>query len=139
MKLVSPYREVEHTADWALEVWAPTLEGLYLDAARGMFHLAGFEPAAETEPGPPQPLALEAGDREALLVAWLQELLYLSEAEDTVYADLKITALTPTRMEAVARGWPAAPGGKTIKAVTYHNLHIREGPGQYTVTIVFDV
>jgi SHS2 domain-containing protein len=139
MKTVSPFREVEHTADWALEVWAPTLEGLYLDAARGMFHLAALEPAPGAGPGPPRPLLLEAGDPEALLVAWLQELLYLSEAEGQVYDDLQITALTPARLEAVARGRPAAPGAKTIKAVTYHNLRIRQGPDQFTVTIVFDV
>jgi SHS2 domain-containing protein len=84
-------------------------------------------------------MVLEAGDHEALLVAWLQELLYLSEAEDRVYDDLTIMALTPARLEAVARGRPAAPGSKTIKAVTYHNLRIQAGAGQYTVTIVFDV
>jgi SHS2 domain-containing protein len=139
MGMVSPYREVEHTADWALEVWAPTLEDLFLDAARGMFHLADLEAAAGAEPSPPRRLVLEAGDREALLVAWLQELLYLSEAEDQVYADLTITTLTPTRLAAVALGRRAAPGGKAIKAVTYHNLMIREAHGQYRVTLVFDV
>jgi len=42
---VSPYVEVEHTADWALRVWAPTLEELFVDAARGMYELAGAKPS----------------------------------------------------------------------------------------------
>jgi SHS2 domain-containing protein len=136
---VSPFQEIDHTADWALEVWAPTLEGLFVDAARGMYHLAGAEPAAATAPGEPRLLELAADDAEALLVAWLQELLYLSETEGLVFDDLTLLALTPTHLRAEARGRPTAQPGKAIKAVTFHNLSIRREDGRYRVVIVFDV
>ena len=37
----SGFREREHTADWELEVWAPDLPGLLVQAARGMYWLMG--------------------------------------------------------------------------------------------------
>ena len=36
------YREIEHTADWELKVWAPDLRGLLEQAARGMYALSGI-------------------------------------------------------------------------------------------------
>ena len=36
MDLSAGYREIEHTADWELEVWAPDLAALLEQAARGM-------------------------------------------------------------------------------------------------------
>ncbi len=37
----SGFREKDHTADWELEVWAPDLPGLLVEAARGMYWLMG--------------------------------------------------------------------------------------------------
>jgi SHS2 domain-containing protein len=39
------FEEKAHTADWALHVWADVLEGLFAEAARGMYALAGALPA----------------------------------------------------------------------------------------------
>ena len=41
------FEEITHTADWALRVWADDLEGLFAEAARGMYALSGslFTPA----------------------------------------------------------------------------------------------
>jgi SHS2 domain-containing protein len=39
------FEEKAHTADWALRVWADDLEGLFAEAARGMYALAGALPA----------------------------------------------------------------------------------------------
>jgi RNA-splicing ligase RtcB len=45
---MSPYRELEHTADWALQVWSPTLEGLFTEAAKGMYTLSGARPYGQS-------------------------------------------------------------------------------------------
>jgi len=37
----SGFREREHTADWELQVWAPSFSGLLEQAARGMYALSG--------------------------------------------------------------------------------------------------
>ncbi|MGH2521381.1 MAG: archease [Anaerolineales bacterium] len=133
---MSPYREVDHTADWALEVWAPTLEVLFVDAAHGMYALAG------TAPGPnrlTRRVEVSGDDYESLLVAWLQELLYATESEGLVFSDFHIDTLTPTHLRVEASGGPGERLEKVIKAVTYHNLRIQQTANGYTATLVFDV
>jgi SHS2 domain-containing protein len=140
---VTPFLEIEHTADWALQVWAATLPELFVDAARGMFHLAvpaGAPPSTEPRPaGLPRTIAISAGDAESLLVTWLQELLYLSETEGVIFHDFSIERLTPTHLTAIVWAWPSSRPDKVIKAVTYHNLAIRRVDGGYSVALVFDV
>ena len=62
----SGYREVEHTADWALQVWAPTLEELFILAAQGMNHLA--EVSLDGEVREEIRFEVDGHDHETLLV-----------------------------------------------------------------------
>ncbi len=134
-----PYREVDHTADWALHVWAPTLAELFVDAARGMYALTG---ALVVNPGAAARRTVEVRadhDDEALLVSWLQELLYLTESESLIFDDFHIETLTPDHLRATVVGTPGSRPEKVIKAVTYHALSLRPTEAGYAVTIVFDV
>ena len=47
--------------------------------------------------------------------------------------------VSPERVEATVHGGRARALQKHIKAVTYHNLEVRETAGGLEVTIVFDV
>jgi SHS2 domain-containing protein len=134
---MSPFREIDHTADWALEVWAPTMEGLLVEAARGMYALAGGVPSNAERTR--RQISLTAGDAESLLVAWLQELLYFTESEGLAFDEFHFAHLSAQRLEAEVVGAPAQHLEKVIKAVTYHNLAIRASEAGYRVTIVFDV
>ena len=138
---MSPYREVAHTADWSLEVWAETREGLFVDAARGMMALARSGADGSGGAGAPRRLRVElaGGDYESLLVSWLQELLYQAEADGWLFDDFGIESLAPERLVGWASGRPGQQPDKTIKAVTYHNLEIRQTEQGYTATLVFDV
>ena len=141
---MSPYLEIEHTADWALRVWAPTLAELFVDAARGMYALLGVSPDAQVDPAARvddvhRRLELSGSDSEMLLVAWLQELLYYDESEGLVFGRFEIEALTSTRLVATLIGRLAAQPARVIKAVTYHNLAIRPTADGLEATLVFDV
>ena len=134
---MSPYTEIEHTADWALRVWAPTREALFAEAAQGMYALAGARAAPVA--GQRYAVELQAEDYESLLVAWLQEWLYYTEMQNLVFGDFQLERLTLTDLRGAAMGQPAAQLDKLIKAVTYHNLKIEAKDDGYEVTIVFDV
>ena len=134
---MSPFREIDHTADWALEVWAPTLAALFTEAARGMYALAGAVPRAG--PRERRSVTLTAGDAESLLVAWLQELLYFTESEGLAFDEFHLVRLSAEQLEAEVVGAPAQHLDKVIKAVTYHNLAIRVTEAGHSATIVFDV
>jgi SHS2 domain-containing protein len=131
------YREIEHTADWELEVWAPNLSTLLEQAARGMYTLAG----THLQPGPRKikQLSLNSLDAESLLVDFLDELLWLGEDEGLAFEQFKISIQNNSSLDAVLVGALIAQQTKEIKAVTYHNLRIIKSLRGLEVRIVFDV
>lgn len=131
------YREIEHTADWELEVWAPNFSTLLEQAARGMYTLAG----THLQPGPRliKQLSLKSLDAESLLVDFLDELLWLGEDEGLAFEQFKISIQNNSSLDAVLVGALIAQQTKEIKAVTYHNLRIIKSLRGLEVRIVFDV
>lgn len=128
--------EIEHTADWALKVWAPDLSELFMQAAKGMYWL--IETTLQTEPRQERAIALEGDDTETLLVGFLSELLYYGESEGLAFDAFDVSILGSS-LAARVQGAPIAEQKKEIKAVTYHNLAIEQTPHGVQTTIVFDV
>lgn len=134
------YRELEHIADWELEVWAPDLSRLFEQAAQGMSFLAGVH--LGDGPAVRRDLDLDANSAEDLLVLFLSELLWWGESEQAGFDrfDLRVERDGETcRLRGQAEGRPIQDQAKEIKAVTYHRLTIEETPQGYAVRIVFDV
>jgi SHS2 domain-containing protein len=132
----SGFREIAHTADWELEVWAPNLSALLEQAARGMYTLS----RVHLQDGPRQTytLDLQASDAESLLVSFLSELLYLGEHEALAVDQYNLT-LDGCSLHAELSTAPLESIEKEIKAVTFHNLNIQSGQRGLEVRIVFDV
>jgi len=130
------HRELEHTADWALEVWAPDLASLLAEAARGMYRLMGVVLADGARQW--RRIELAAADRESLLVDFLAELLYLAESEGLAFDVLELEA-AEGRLRAKLEGAPMRSHTKGIKAVTYHHLEVRDTARGVETRIVFDV
>ena len=135
------FQEVEHTADWALDIWASTLEQLFEQAARGMLVLAGVELAPQAREA--CQLDLLAIDLESLLVNFLNELLYWGESEslafDVFHLSIQSLHLEGLHLTGQVEGAPITAQTKEIKAVTFHNLVIHHDAGVFRVRIVFDV
>ncbi len=74
-----------------------------------------------------------------MLVNWLNEILYLQETQREIYQEFKIASLTDTELEATLQGAPSAPTIKFIKAVTFHDLQVRQTEAGWEATIVVDV
>ncbi len=131
------FRELEHTADWALEVWAEELPGLFQDAAAGMVALQGLC-FAESAPEKRQ-YNFEGVDYESLLVSFLGELLYIQESDRLGCRAVNILELTPQRMLVEVSLVKIQNLEKAVKAVTYHDLIIVFAAGQWSARIVMDV
>jgi SHS2 domain-containing protein len=136
-----PFEEISHTADWALRVWAADLDQLFEESARGMNDLSGTR--LEESPQVQRDLSLSAADAESLLVAFLSELVYIGEQEHLGFDQIEVkTKRADTKscsLRAVLHGARLFSQDKGIKAVTYHNLQIRQTGRGYEVEIVFDV
>ena len=133
---IKRFEEVEHTADAALRVYGRDLGELFVNAAYGMFSL--MSDWEDTPPSTEQEISLQAIDDETLLVDWLSELLYFHEMEDVVYTAFEILNISPTSLQAIARGTERWNHLAAIKAVTFNDLHIEKTSQGYTATVVFD-
>ena len=130
------WQELDHTADLALRVWGADLADVFGTAARGMFALlTDVDGVVVTRS---VSVALDSLDAEALLVDWLNELLYLSEAEGLAFTSFVFAVLSPTHLEARVEGGPMQEYWNYIKAATFHNLEIRPTGEGYVTELVFD-
>ncbi len=136
----SGYRTIDHTADKAIEVWAPELGRLILEAARGLIALL-VEPDRLTPQRRIQ-IAVTPREPELLLHDALSEVLYLTEDEGLMPLDVELLEsdaggvtleVGVVDMDAAA---PHALG--LLKAVTYHNLDIERTPTGLRTQVVFD-
>jgi SHS2 domain-containing protein len=85
---------------------------------------------------------LQEGDIEALLVSWLQELLYLLDTEDLVFGRFQVK-LHNFSLEATAWGDVFDPNIHTmnteVKAVTYHQLEVAKSDQGWQAQVIFDI
>lgn len=84
-------------------------------------------------------LELRDLDYESLLIAWLNELLFLHERENLGFDEWDITDLGPQHLLATLRGAALQAGEKDVKAATYHNLSIVATAEGLEATVVLDV
>ena len=131
------FSEVEHTADWSIRVGGATLPELFINAAIGMYSL--MADIASSAPKIEREIEVTSVDAEALLVKWLNELLYHTEMDGVIFCDFYVEAFEPTHLRAIATAGRGLKLKKQIKAATFHNLQIIPTGNGYEATVVFDV
>jgi SHS2 domain-containing protein len=127
----------EHTGELEIRLVAPSLVELFAEAGRALAEVMVGAPPTAT--GAARSVSLRASDREALLVAWLDELLFLAERDKMVYGDLRIERLTDRELAATVRGAPVTNLRLQVKAATFHGLRIVEAGDGFTATVILDV
>jgi SHS2 domain-containing protein len=147
----SDYRQIEHTADLALELWAPTQEELLRVAARAIVDVltGASEPGSAGMPAdlPATPatsasrrIAIDAVDPEDRLVQWLNEVIVAAVTDGFLIADADIE-LDESRLSAEARGQGSA-GHRIVtelKSATYHDLALERTDLGWRARVVIDV
>jgi SHS2 domain-containing protein len=128
---------VDDPGDVKLHAWGADLERLFASAAQGMMTFLFGNSIANLRPDRTEAIEIEAKDREALLVDWLSELLYRATSEYRAYIGFRLHELTETKLKACIEG-AAAEAVEDIKAVTHHELSVRERDAGWEATIVFD-
>jgi SHS2 domain-containing protein len=130
------FREIEHTADWEIEAWAPNMTQLIEQTARGMY---GFiNPVLADNIRVLRFIKVISTDYEGVIIKFLNELLFLLEQEGLAFDEYKI-ALDGFSMIAEVKGAKVFQNYKQIKAVTWHKIAVLQKEGSLTIRIVFDV
>jgi SHS2 domain-containing protein len=130
------YRWVEHTGELELQIEAPTERAVFADALAAFAELVddgGGISSARRE------IVLEGDSRDVMLADWLNELVYLSDAEQFVPDDLAELELESGGLRAAVRGHHGLPT-PLVKAASLHGLEYGRAPdGRWQARVVLDV
>jgi SHS2 domain-containing protein len=131
------HRFLEHTGEVRLQVGAESLAGLLAEAGRalGLLLLGSREVGA---PAAVRTIEVRSLDRGALLVDWLNEILFLAETELWVPVTIEVDA-GEDWLRASARGVPVTEAPSLVKAATHHGLRVRGDADAFEAEVVLDV
>ena len=138
------YRFIDHTADVAADLDGASAGDLFASAAQALTDT--MTPLEGVCPSVTQPVTLEAGTLDDLLVDWLNELLYRFEVLNMLVSRAAVTLQQRDgrwHLAATVSGEAFDPARHPmrvlVKSATYHGLHVREQQGTWTATVVFDI
>lgn len=134
---MTSFEEIEHTADRAFRVRGRDMAGLLENAARAMQAVDG--PRSARQPTATEEIEVGGVDRESLLVNWLNEILYLEQTHRLICVRFHITDLDDHHLRARIETRKCDPSQTHIKAVTFHNLRIREVSEDLEAEVILDV
>jgi SHS2 domain-containing protein len=126
---------VEHTGEIELTVEACSAEQVLAEATVAVAQLLGR--GGEGVPVVHE-LVVDATDRPALLVAWLEELVFLAETEAFVPERIVGIEMTDHHTRGSVEGRQGRPS-HLVKAVTYHDLVFKQSDGGWRAQVVLDV
>lgn len=129
---------LEHTSETRLLVRAGSFAELLAEAARALAELEGRGVA----PGPAgegEAIEVHASDGAALLVEWLNELVFRAERGAGVPCDIEVLEAGETALRARVRfaRLPEAPA--LVKAATLHGLRLEPKDGMLEAEVTLDV
>ena len=130
-----PYRFVEHVGEVELELEAATEAGVFEAALAAFAELSGDGGQGEAAV---HEIDLEAADRPLLLADWLNELVFLAEAERFVPERVERLELDETHLRATVAGRHGSPS-PLVKAVTLNRLAFTHEGGRWHGRVVVDV
>ncbi|MFB6216053.1 MAG: archease [Candidatus Aenigmatarchaeota archaeon] len=136
--------EEEATADIAYEAYGESLEEMYQNAAVALFSV--MTDLDRVEKQQTDVFTVQAEDKEALLLDFLNELLYKWDVENVLFSDFACEVKTEKSgykivTECEGEGFdPDKHEMKVeIKAVTYFDMEVEEEGGVWTARVTLDI
>ncbi len=134
------FEVIDHTADAGIIAYGSDLKEAFANSAYGMFSLIADLDRVKEKVN--RKVDVQSSDQEALLVDWLNELLYLFDVKHIIFKRFDITALSQNRLRARVYGEKVDTARhqlKTaVKAATYHMLKIEKNKG-VKVRFILDI
>jgi SHS2 domain-containing protein len=133
----------KHTADAKFKAYGKNLEQAFKNAALAMFSLMINEKEINAEIK--KDIRISAVDKKNLLYKWLEELLFLLDTEGFLLKEVNLLNIKgKDKFELTAR----VTGDKVkekykikgeVKAVTYHEMEVKEEKNKTVVQVVVDL
>lgn len=136
----SGFTTFEHTADIGLEAWGPTFADALAAAGLGLQSL--IVPEGRIRPDHRRHMTIETDDAGALVVAWLNELLFAFDAEYLVFSSFDLHERGHSHLDAIGHGETVDLArhrlGTAIKAATYHELEVQIADDRARIRVILD-
>ncbi len=136
-----PYEVFEHTADIGLYAYGRTLPELFIHAAQGMESLMVSPEQVHVQVS--REVEVEGHDIVSLLIAWLNELVFLFDTEYLIFCQFEIERLSEMHLRGRASGEAYDEHrhelSSAIKAVTWHEATVEQTVDGYKARIIFDI
>ena len=141
MANAKPYEFFDHTADVGLRASGATLAELLTRMAQGLTELIAED--SPLQPASSRSIRLTADSAEALLLAWLQELLFWFSTERFLPVQYELDEVSPTTLSGRVRGDTFDPSrhvqGREVKAITRHLLKVQQRNGTWYGQVIVDI
>lgn len=139
---MTPYEITEHTADLGIRARGRTMAELLADAGTGLFTV--IAPGFETRPEASGTIqfSIDADSPQELFHEWLDTLNVRHQLEGAVLHGFEIS-VEGNRLHATAQAQPFDPRvqepGIEVKAVTWHELYLRESGDGFEGFALLDI
>jgi SHS2 domain-containing protein len=130
------FEYLEHPADLKVRAFGKTLAELFINAAQALTNFL-YE-VKEAQIIKTEIIEISADNLENLLMNWLAEILYLSDANHLACVDFKITSMDEKKIMAEVGMTKALPKDD-IKAITYSELSVKKVDGGWEAVFVCDI
>lgn len=133
------HRQLDHTADLALELWGESEEDVLLAGAEAVVDI--MTEGGEVEEREQRAVRIDAVDSQDRLVQWLNEIIVAAVQGGFLFGSAEIALEGRTGLSATIRGEPHA-GARVVtelKSATYHELELGERGGAWRARVVIDV
>ena len=132
---------LDHTADIGLIVYGDDLKALFENAGEAFFHL--ITGLRKVKRRIERRINIRGESLERLMVDWLSELLYFHDVDNLLFKGFKVESVGEDGLKAVVKGEPFQEGVHVIKtevkAVTYHQIEVRQEKERWRAQIIFDL
>lgn len=129
---------VDHTSEVELRLRAPTMRGLFHEAALGLAEVMAGQPVAASGDAH-EAVQVESTDVDALLVDWVNELLFRAEVSGRLYPAVRIDRLTDRQVVGAIGAVELPTPRHDVKAATMHGVRIAPVPGGFAANVILDV
>ena len=132
---------LDQTADIGITVYGENLNSLFENAAEGFFHL--ITDLKKVRLRTERKIEIGGESLERLMVDWLSELLYLHDVENLLFRRFIVESIGEGGLKAKAKGEFFQEGVHVIKtgvkAVTYHQIEVRQEEEGWRARVIFDL
>jgi len=130
------YEYLEHPADLKIRAFGKTRSELFVNAARSITNFL-YE-VKETKITKTEIVEVTADNLENLLMNWLAEILYLSDANHLACVNFKVLSMDEKKIVAEVGMTQASPKDD-IKAITYSELKVKKVDDIWEAIFVCDI